>query len=243
MIRVFKEGISAEEAERALLASPGAPALFKGYAKHWRACGRWTWDFLREALGQDELVVGDNIGGTKRGKKVLLAGFIDWILGGAGPESEPRWYTLQYSPFAKHPELLEDFAFPEFCRTLLDFRSPADKEWYLKKFGWLFIGPAGTETLPHTDLFSTHAWLAQIIGRKCVSLHGPAGEKARSAVKRADLEPGDVLLVPAGQVHSARSLEPSVTLSFNFVNHTNLSAFLDAIADDPQAWRLRREEA
>jgi len=241
MIRIFNEGIPAEEAERALLSSPGVPALFRGYAKSWRAFERWNWDFLREKLGQDELVVGDKIGATKRGKKVRLADFVDWILGGADPAEEPRWYTLQYSPFADHPELLEDFAFPEFCRTLLDFRASAQKNWYLRKFGWIFIGPADTETLPHADLFSTHAWLAQLIGRKRVSLHGPVGMKAAMR-EDAELEPGDVLLIPAGHVHSAQSLEPSVTLSFNFVNHTNQLAFLDAIARDPEAWRLRREE-
>ena len=241
MIRIFSEEISAEEAERSLLSAPGFPALFKGYAKRWRAFERWNWKFLRERLGQDEVVVGDKIGATKRGKKMRLAEFIDWILSGAGPAEEPRWYTLQYSPFADHPELLKDFAFPEFCRTLLDFRAPAQKSWYLRKFGWLFIGPAGTETLPHADLFSTHAWLAQLVGRKRVSLRGLAGAEGLAASEDVELEPGDVLLIPAGRVHSAQSLEPSVTLSFNFVNHTNHLAFLDAIARDPEAWRLRRE--
>ena len=41
-------------------------------------------------------------------------------------------------------------------------------------FEWLFIGPAGSRTRLHVDVWGTDAWLAQIRGRKRFTLFHPA---------------------------------------------------------------------
>lgn len=233
LCRVFERAPSLEEAQALT-----APFIVKGYAKRWPAFERWTWDYLREKLAGDPVIVGDRIGAPSQLKKLPFAEFVDWLLA-AGPEERPRWYTLQYSPFAAHPELLEDFSFPEFCRSLLDFK---ERDWYLKEFGWIFAGPAGTRSVPHVDLFSTHAWLAQLRGEKQIGLHGagdPSVWKEPAQEELVTLSEGDVLVIPANQLHSARSLAPSLTLSFNYVDRNNLLAFLRAIADQPDQWRTR----
>lgn len=234
--RVFETAPSPDEAETLL--SAGTPFVVKGYARRWPAFEKWSWDYLKRELGEDRLVVGDRIGAPTRLKKLAFSEFADWSRA-AGPDEQPRWYSLQYSPFAAHPGLLEDFAFPDFCRTSLDFK---ERDWYLREFGWLFVGPSGTRAVPHVDLFSTHAWLAQLSGRKTIGLHGPGDPDAWKEPTREStvlLEPGDVLVLPANHMHSARSLDASLTLSFNFVNRTNLLAFLGSIAKHPDLWQTR----
>ena len=113
----------------------------------------------------------------------------------------------------------------------------------------LFIGPAGTIVWLHRDSCMTHAWSCNITGRKLWLMYPPHQRKlvydqgGRSAVHpeqpdyrqfplfrdvpaiTATNGPGETVFIPAGWFHYVRSLEPTISLSGNFIDH-NFSDYL-----------------
>jgi histone arginine demethylase JMJD6 len=118
----------------------------------------------------------------------------------------------------------------------------------------LFIAPPGAKVpLIHRDTYMTHSWMSQIFGRKKFwmvspeesnfmyqdqrdpdhslvnSIEQPDLERfplfARARVRSCMLEPGNTLFIPAGWWHIAESLSVSISLSGNFVNHSNFRDF------------------
>jgi ribosomal protein L16 Arg81 hydroxylase len=124
-------------------------------------------------------------------------------------------------------------------------------DWYQRGFGWLLIGPAGTQTAPHYDLFSTHAWTAQLQGKKRFVFYPPDRQEPFDDVERVMstqepvetiIERGDLLIIPADWCHAAQSLEASMTLTYNFVNQTNFGRFLQATYAYPEKWQIKAKD-
>ena len=156
----------------------------------------------------------------------------------------PLYFGFQ--PFCRECSLLNDFTWPEECNNLYADLGDEIYEWYLRHFGVLLIGPAGTVTPTHADLFGTHAWLAQLWGSKKFVFEPPDRHREPST---DDLPPnlqyeavvhaGDLIVFPQGWRHNVTSLTASISLSFNFVNHTNYAAHLLEICRDLPAWMRR----
>ena len=101
----------------------------------------------------------------------------------------------------------------------------------------------------HVDFGGTHAWLAQIFGRKECALFSPDDtpyvydgavdpfapdfEKyslfGRSTMWHGSLEPGQVLLIPSGWWHHVVTVSNSITISHNIVNSANFGTFVENI--------------
>jgi len=165
-------------------------------------------------------------------------------------------YMFTYKPFRKHPELLNDFAQPYFEDNCYSQLTGPMRAWYVDHFSWLFIGPRGTFTPLHVDLFRTHAWLAQIRGRKHCLLYSPddrayyredmnltnpdpdsyPSELRKATAYESILEPGETLCVPSGWAHHVVSLSASITLSFNFVNRSNYTEHILGICAELPRW-------
>lgn len=137
-----------------------------------------------------------------------------------------------------HPQFREDYVIPDYFTDHTEklpakYRpSPAPH--------WLFLGPANTHTPLHLDPWCTHAWFAQLRGRKqfvlfrpCDTTHVCNGTEFAD-VDRPDLEkfptfgsavpiscvvePGDVLFLPCGWAHSVTSLDRSISLTHNYLD-------------------------
>lgn len=232
--------------------SADAPVVLRGAAAGWTAARRWSFDFLRKRLGTNPVVLSDDVGRPQAHLKTSFARYADYVLGRCAldppPDGDAPWYLGNWNAFDAAPELAEDFESPEGVEDRLSGWSPTDRRWHHGRFGWLFVGPAGTRSFPHRDIFATHAWIAQLVGRKHVRLI--EGEQALAARRAghdrevgwawdAILEPGDILLIPSNMLHEAVALEPSISLSFNYVDARNQAAVIDAIRANPALWAAK----
>lgn len=116
---------------------------------------------------------------------------------------------------------------------------------------WLLVSVPGALTPLHTDNNGTIAIIAQLEGRKRATLYGPDDLRHvhdpkigfldpdnpndvefptwRQAVKWVgDIRPGQVLFVGANWAHHVRTLERSISVSFDYVDGSNLAAYATA---------------
>jgi len=110
----------------------------------------------------------------------------------------------------------------------------------------LVIGQQGSTSALHYDFLHTHAFLAQIVGKKRCVLYSPSDTAAmyngyvdpdrpdfekfpllrKATAFECILEPGDLLFIPCDWWHHVVALEKSITVSYNFFNRVNFRAYL-----------------
>ena len=231
--------LSRADFEAEYLSGVGKPVIVTDAIDKWAARSKWTFTFFAERYGEKVVTVADRLGRAKAARRVKFADYLIYCqfpfstsLAQANPEFP--FYLTSFSPFAEHPELLEDFETPYFVDNIYSELPDNFRKWYHEGFGWIFIGPKGTLSPFHVDLFGTHAWLAQLRGTKKFVLVPPKG----CALQPVDclLGSGEVIFIPAGWAHQVISLEPSISLTFNFVNRSNCLQHVLAISRDLPLW-------
>ena len=219
------------------LAGHGRPALLQGVVEQWPAAQRWSFATLRQELGSDTVLLTDRPGGQIC--RTSMAEYIDYIEGHSThslPQTRRPWYLNHYRPFTEHPQWCHDFSEPSCLDNWFRHLAGAMALWYEIGFTWLLVGPAGTKTPYHRDVLATHAWLAQIRGQKhCVLIPPDDPHHPLSLTLRQ----GDFLVIPQAWMHEVSALEPSITLTANFINATNFGDFLQAIYNDIDLWCLK----
>jgi len=221
----------------------------------WPAFKKWTPSFIEEVCGADQVVVSDDLAEPQHLQKISLADYLEYMRDPEGhwltkKKPEVVWYAGYYSPLKHHPELLDDFSVPDCLDSWFVHLDEPMQQWYQNGFGWLLLGPAGTKTAAHFDLFNTHAWTAQIMGTKRFIFFPPDRKEPFDDLERITqqepievvLAPGEFMVIPADWCHAAEALEPSMTLTFNFVNQTNFSRFLHAIYLYQEKWQIKAKD-
>jgi hypothetical protein len=254
-------GVELHAFEREHLTGPGRPVVVTDAMAAWPAATKWGFEFFTREYGEETVIVTDRLGKASVGRKVKLGEFLVYarfpnLTSLAQSPSTTPFYLTSFSPFAKHPELLQDFAEPYFIdNAYRELQGPL-WDWYVEQFSWIFMGPPGTLSPLHLDLFGTHAWLAQITGRKHFLLYSPEDRpylyggsfdpdapdleqcpllpKARPI--ECVLEPGEVMAIPRGWAHRVISLDPAISLTFNFVNRSNLVSHVMEICRGLPLW-------
>ncbi|MCM2255467.1 MAG: cupin-like domain-containing protein [Vicinamibacteria bacterium] len=254
-------GVDRVEFERQHLNGVGRPVIVTDAMRSWAATETWSFDFFADRYGEETVIVTDRLAGATRGRRCKLGDFMVYsrfpaltsLAAVAGPTP---FYLTSFSPFARHPELLRDFDEPYFVdNALRELQGPL-WDWYVEQFSWIFIGPPGTLSPLHVDLFGTHAWLAQVCGRKHFLLYSPADRPylyggafdpdapdlerfpllPQARPIEAVLEPGEVIAIPRGWAHRVIALEPAISLTFNFVNRSNLASHLVEVGRNLPLW-------
>lgn len=219
------------------------PVILTDVVGTWNAGKNWSLAFFRDRYGAD-LVLPSVSPLHHRAKKVTLRAFLDYLdapdrgLAGAWvhpfqgsevtapPVEEPsgRFYLMNWYGFQRHPELGSDIA-P--WRFLADWTAGAGlplarmmERVHQIEYWSVYFGPAGTFTPLHRDFNHSIGSLAQIAGRKKVTLYSPQ-DHARAAPHECEIGPGDLLLIPPDWWHEVLGLEKSITVSHNFYNRTN----------------------
>jgi hypothetical protein len=118
---------------------------------------------------------------------------------------------------------------------------------------WLLVSLPGALTPLHTDNNGTIALIAQLKGRKRATLYSPADlphvrnpdvgfmdpvhpddsdfpSWSRAVKWTGDLEAGQVLFVGTDWAHHVETLETSISVSFDFVNETNIPHYARAVS-------------
>jgi ribosomal protein L16 Arg81 hydroxylase len=127
----------------------------------------------------------------------------------------------------------------------------------------LFISARGARTRLHVDPWCSDALLCQIFGRKDFVMYDPSQAaylardgktvdveapdlqmfpdypRARATVQDT-LQPGEIVLVPAGWFHHFNSVSDSISLTWNFVHVCRLKEFVSHLLRGPAESELKQ---
>jgi hypothetical protein len=249
-----RQGLSAREFATRYLRTL-TPVILTDALEAWPARKQWTLPFFRERYGSRKVSVD--------GKEYMLADLLERIEQSTPEEPAPYLRNLLIEDWA--PELLHDIQpLPAHTRPNW-FDSRLFPERRSLTSIELYIGGAGaTFPTLHYDNLHTHAFLMQLAGTKEYVFYSPDQTQwlyprtgiemnrssiadiehpdlkrfplfRRAVAARCHLRAGEMLFVPAGWWHTARIVEPSITVSANTLNASNWKAFID----DYDVWASR----
>ena len=194
-----------------------------------------------------------------------LAGF--WVDGKCGKSlpkgpvstSSPA-YLLGWDAFRRHPELFEDIQPPpyfvaDWVLTLDSTMREIFERTSGREYWSIYVGPEGALSPLHVDYWQTHAYLAQIRGRKRVIMFSPEDSNClyhgqvdpeqpdfqtfplleQATAYECEIGPGDMLFIPSNWWHHVQTIEKSITVSHNFFNDTNINEHLAGLLADMSA--------
>ncbi|XP_047737301.1 2-oxoglutarate and iron-dependent oxygenase JMJD4 isoform X2 [Hyalella azteca] len=141
-------------------------------------------------------------------------------------------------------------AYPEakIYRTPIFFCSDWLNEFWEKRedsqddYRFVYLGPKGSWTPFHADVFQSYSWSANVCGRKKWIFFPPGAEEslkdcmgslpydiAKSGQNLDALgaltviqEPGETIFVPSGWHHQVWNLEDTLSINHNWINATNI---------------------
>ncbi|HET6145791.1 MAG TPA: cupin-like domain-containing protein [Candidatus Acidoferrales bacterium] len=261
-------GLTPEVFQQRYLTGIGKPVIVTDALTSWKALSHWSFDLLKERYGTEG--VAPRLPSDSNYLKLMTLGnylhYLDdptlpspglWVDAEtfhplpAPTETPAAPLYLGWNVFARHPELLEDVKLsPAFVEDLLPLlpaglRKALDEETRFFAAG-VMIGPKNAQLGIHHDLMDTHAYLAQIIGRKRCVLFSPEDSGAlyngkvnvdgpdfetfpllrNATAYECILAPGELLFIPHHWWHHVVSLEKTITVNYNFFNRVNFSGYM-----------------
>lgn len=225
---------------------PRVPLVFKNATKPWGAYSVFSPDWFRQHYGGRRTVVD--------GTEYTMTEIMDLVEG--KDTSRPVPYPCKYHLPTQLPELVPmvaplnlGFAKPNWLE------SSWFKRGYWGSALEMFIGGVGGKfPYVHKDYYHLSAWINQLYGHKQFTVWPDAQEEAlypepgnpwKSAIpdiENVDLEkfpkyrnatpitfvvgPGETLYIPFGMWHTAKSLEPTISIAFDLLNGHNFPLFM-----------------
>jgi len=242
----------------------GRPVIITDATLRWPARKRWSFEFFAANYGNRRVIATPNLVTHQDSRRIRLSDFILYChapsLSPLRTVSTPAPLYVSFPVRQHFPELIADFSLPEFMENCYRELTGQLLGWYYDTFAWIYLGPSGTVTPLHVDHFMTHTISAQISGRKRFLLLSPdvldripeaAGisrdvflatgpdPDAPVAVHEAVVGEGETLMFPAGWAHHVVALDPSISLSINFVGPSNYLSHLMMISRQLPAWGRR----
>ena len=262
-------GLTPEIFYERYLTGSGKPVIVTDELNTWKARSNWSFDFFKSRYGS-ETVVPAIWPGDKYMKLMRLEDYIGYIqapserLPGIWIEPETKFprpepsepvsgplYLYGWRGFDLHPELLDDVEqSPKCVEDWLCLFPAALRKVMNEATGYfsrgILLGPAGSKSHLQQDFLNSHAYLAQIAGRKKCTLFAPEDSAAlysgrvdpdrpnpdqfplfRNATAfECILEPGELLFIPCLWWHHVVALENSITVNYNFLNRVNFTGYL-----------------
>ncbi len=215
--------------------NPGKPVVILDAIEDWRARSAWTFDFFKSRYGSDSVLAYQYRGDKyqqKDAKRMPLSEYIDGVTT-QDWNSFPYYIRDNWAMLLAHPELKNDYRFPKYFYDWFKLLPPFMRLQYPR----IFMGPKGAVTPLHMDIWYTHAWLAQLVGRKRWILfprdQEPLLYNCKVDLERPDFDrfpryrevqpvectigPGETVFVPGGWAHWVVSLDPTISLTANYM--------------------------
>jgi len=235
----------------------GVPLVFKNASKVWGAYDIFTPDYLRERFGTRRTMVD--------GKEYSMNEILDLVEG--KDTTRPVPYPCKFHLPTQLPELVQmvspldmGFAKPNWLQ------SSWFKRGYWGSALEMFIGgPGGKFPYVHLDYYHLSAWINQLYGNKEFTVW-PRGQEQylypettntwKSSIpdiENVDLDKfplyrkatpitfvvgaGETLFIPFGIWHTAKSLEPTISIAFDLLNAQNFPLFLKDV------WGFKKKQS
>ena len=229
----------------------------KNATKNWGAYNVFSPQWFRDHYGDRRTVVN--------GTEYTMNEIMDLVEG--KDTSRPVPYPCKYHLPTQLPEVVPmvapldlDFARPNWLE------SNWFKRGYWGSALEMFIGgPGGKFPYVHVDYYHLSAWINQLYGNKQFTVW-PRGQDAmlypepndvwKSSIpdiENVDLEkyplykqatpitfvvgPGETLFIPFGVWHTAKSLEPTISVAFDLLNDQNFPLFLKDV------WAFKKRDS
>ncbi len=229
-----RSNLSLKEFKRDYL-RPGKPVVITDAIEDWKK-DAFSFDGLKGLCGDEEVLIyhydadKEFTPGDTRSRP--LRELIDQVVAN-DLESFPYYMRDNWQLCDKYPELMEAHSVPayffDWFRLLPAFmRMPYPR---------IFVGPKGAMTPLHVDVWFTHAWLSQLEGRKRWLIFPPRDSQylydyqvrcenpdlerfplyARARPLECTIGPGDTVFVPSRWSHWVESLDPAISLTYNYM--------------------------
>ncbi len=225
----------------------GKPVLLRGIAKEWVAYKKWTSPEFIQTYGKVQVIARIHV--PKLEEKIFtLSDYLEYMQ----TTTDERPYYLSAWRFASdYPELINDYDIPDYFENWIR-RIPAhllkrkDYDYFLR---WMYIGAKNTGSPMHRDVLDTSAWNAVLSGKKAwlfysgdetenlypvnrynspvdgFNVNATLYPKFKKAMGYSCIqESGDVVFTPSSWWHQVRNLEAGISLTENFINHSNVDA-------------------
>jgi histone arginine demethylase JMJD6 len=230
-----RAGLSIREFRREYL-YPGKPVVITDAMEGWAANWKWTFDFFRARYGNDRLRVwryDRQTGYTpEQASDVSLAEYVEGVTSNDW-RAYPYYLRDNWRLIHDHPELKQDYEEPKYFYDWFQLLPPFLRMPYPR----LFLGPKGAITPLHADVWGTHAWLSQLVGRKRWLLFAPNQKEylynyevsietpdylrhplyRKAQPVEATIGPGDTIFVPSRWAHWVVSLDATISLTSNYM--------------------------
>ncbi len=223
------------------------PIVFTNIMKEWVSYPKWTLGYLKEKFPRKKILADRIENGQAKFIHVELKDFIDYVK--VSKEAKPY-----YGKSALH--LDTDLRIEYDSESYFDcwYRS-----WYSRRpsenrlnLSNLYIGPKNAKSLPHNDLWGTSFWNALYEGKKMWLFYEKKDERylyggevdpfdPNCNSKWPDYsnaepvihiqQPGELIYSPGNIWHAVLTMEPSLSLSENFINAENYQNVLDTFQD------------
>ncbi|GAB4512416.1 MAG: hypothetical protein Tsb0019_08990 [Roseibium sp.] len=249
------------------LANPRSPLVLTGMMAKWPAMEKWSFDYFARQFGDFPVVANapQFADLAKWSVNTTLADYVaylenpdhiagEWTVGDIDSlrSAGLSLYAGNFNP--AHPvrgrpdEVFKDVPrLPKFIECWFDMLDPefVEKCQRLQSHQFVYLSIAGGITPLHHDFWETHAFLAQICGKKRAVLFHPKymDELYREPTGdvptlmrdpafdhmtcwSAELEPGQILIIPSNWLHWVETLTPSITYSIDWIDGSNWQAYV-----------------
>lgn len=200
------------------------PLCVRNAAAEWRITPRLGFERLAKDFGDRRVSARKTTDASSR-RTMSLAEYLEYAR--TTDDSEP-YYLTSVPVSALDPALYALIpAIPAF-ENWLDLL-PAEVR---PEMCWMFVGPPQSGSGMHQDILGSSAWNALFEGRKRWTFAVP--ESLRRSGKAKSLtciqRPGDVMYTPPTWFHEVVNEEPSIALTGNYLNASNVSAAIEWLA-------------
>jgi hypothetical protein len=227
------------------------PLIIRNATADWPALRKWTPQFFKERFGSRMVQVSYEA-------QMTFSDFIDGVMASTEDRPGPYMYRLflhQHLPEVLEDLFPQNkYAFARRYASPLMMQYWRRPDGFLKL---LIGGIGGRFPIMHYDGENAHATITEIYGDKEFIVYSPedtpylypAAQRgnhsqvddphrqdlerfpllAKATQYRSVLHPGDMVFVPSGWWHTARALEPSISVGMNMLDRSNWKGFVTEI--------------
>ncbi|KAJ8975231.1 hypothetical protein NQ317_014660 [Molorchus minor] len=230
-----------------------APCIIKSITNQWEASDLWVkegkpdFDYLSRKYGPSNVTIYNCKERYYNSQKTRDSTFDEYL---------NYWKNIQVEDGAKSVEYLKDWHMKlhhkndSFYNVPIYFASDWLNEYYSEclddDYRFVYMGPKGTWTPFHADVFASYSWSANVCGKKRWIFFPPGEEnflrdtlgnlpydvtEVNHNRKFFDVEqnPGEAIFVPSGWHHQVWNLEDTISINHNWVNACNIKVMWNSM--------------